>query len=122
MARILVVDDDAHVRSTISRLLSGFGHTVSEVAGGTAAAQAVEKGTYDLVIIDLVMPDQGGIETIMQFHGDARKIPTIVMSGKIPINDEAVNRLVERYGAKGVLAKPFTSEELADAVNAALGT
>jgi FixJ family two-component response regulator len=42
------------------------------------------------------------------------------MSGKIPVEEEAVNRLVERYGARGVLAKPFTNKELFDAVNLAL--
>ena len=120
MAKILVVDDDAQVRSTIGRLLSVQGHEISEAPNGAVAADAIARSPFDLLIIDLVMPDQGGIETIMRIHVDSKSIPTIVMSGKIPINEEAVNRLVERYGAKGVLAKPFTSEELAEVVNKAL--
>ena len=96
------------------------GHEISEAPNGAVAADAIARSPFDLLIIDLVMPDQGGIETIMRIHGDSKSIPTIVMSGKIPINEEAVNRLVERYGAKGVLAKPFTSEELAEVVNKAL--
>ena len=122
MARILVVDDDEHVRSTIARLLSAQGHEIAEASDGAAAADAIGQSPFDLLIIDLVMPDQGGIETIMRIHVDSKSIPTIVMSGKIPINEEAVNRLVERYGARGVLAKPFTSQELADVVNAALAS
>ena len=120
MARILVVDDDSQLRSVVSRLLITEGHDVSEAPSGEAAAAAVKANDYDLLIIDLVMPEKGGLETIMEIHNSSKVIPTIVMSGKIPVEDDAVNRLVERYGAKGVLAKPFTNKELLDAVDLAL--
>jgi CheY-like chemotaxis protein len=93
---------------------------VTEVPSGKQVAAGITEKEYDLLIIDLVMPEKGGIETIMEIHRGARMIPTIVMSGKIPVEDDAVNRLVERYGAKGALAKPFTNKELLDAVDLAL--
>jgi CheY-like chemotaxis protein len=120
VARILVVDDDSQLRSVVSRLLRSEGHEVTEAPGGEEASAAIKATAFDLLLIDLVMPEKGGLETIMEIHHDAKSIPTIVMSGKIPVDDDAVNRLVERYGARGVLAKPFTNRELLDAIDLAL--
>ena len=118
MAKILVVDDDDHVRGMVSRLLRNAGHEVMDLSSGGEAVAAVGNTGFDALVVDLVMPEIGGIETIMAIHRVAPDLPTIVMSGKIPLEDEAVNRLVERYGAKSVLAKPFTAAELVAAVAA----
>lgn len=120
MARILVVDDDPALRGTTGRLLAGSGHSVVEAASGADALQFFDEGSVDLVIMDIVMPQKGGIEAIMEIHALHPSIPAIIMSGKVPLGTDAVDNLMKRYGARAILSKPFTAAELAAAVATAL--
>ena len=64
-ARILVADDEPGVRSFLRKVLEGAGYEVMEAANGKEALQKVRAGGVDMLITDLVMPEQEGIETIM---------------------------------------------------------
>jgi CheY-like chemotaxis protein len=120
VAHILIVDDDPGVRSITARLLAGSGHSVVEAESGDQAVRYVDETAVDLVIMDVVMPNKGGMEAIMEIHALHPRIPAIIMSGKVPLGTAAVDSLLKRYGSKAVLSKPFTAEELLAAVEKAL--
>jgi CheY-like chemotaxis protein len=63
-ARVLVADDDADMRGWIREALESIGHNVLEAADGKSAIDFLKRETLDLVLIDLAMPEQDGIETI----------------------------------------------------------
>lgn len=116
MAKILVVDDDEQICAIVARLLSDEGHEVTTVLRAAQAVSKLRNHTFDLLLLDLVMPKQGGIDLIMEIRAQQNNIPIIVMSGQIPVGGESVSRLVSRYGASAALAKPFSAEELHAAV------
>lgn len=120
MAHILVVDDDPAIRSNTARLLAGKGHTVVEAESGSRAMSYVDETAVDLVIMDIVMPNKGGVEAIMAIHALHPLIPAIIMSGKVPLGSASVDNLMKRYGSRAVLSKPFTADELFVAVEKAL--
>lgn len=64
MARILVVDDEAGLRSGLRDILEGEGHSVVEAGNGVLGVQRFREEQFDLVITDIIMPDQEGFETI----------------------------------------------------------
>ncbi|HYT83054.1 MAG TPA: response regulator [Gemmatimonadales bacterium] len=66
MARILVIDDDGQVRRAVRRILERVGHAVVDVADGEAGMRAHRERPADLIVTDIFMPEQDGIETIQQ--------------------------------------------------------
>jgi CheY-like chemotaxis protein len=87
---------------------------------GVDALAELTRAVYDLMILDLVMPQKGGIETIMDIRGVTPGLPIIVVSGKITPGDASTTRLLQQYGAIAVLGKPFSADELREAVSASL--
>ncbi len=120
MARILVVDDDKLFLQFVRDSLQDVGHQVVEASGGLPAMEIVESEVFDLLIVDVVMPDKGGIETMIDAHALRNELPIIMVSGKVPTNTDAFQRLVQKFGAREVLSKPFDATTLLSAVNAAL--
>ena len=120
MAHILVVDDDEQISTLVSRVLETDGHQVSVGWNGVDALAELEQHEFDLLLIDLVMPEKGGIETIMEIQRVAPGLPIIVMSGKVSLTDVSINRLVQHYGALALLPKPFTTDELREAIGKTL--
>jgi two-component system cell cycle sensor histidine kinase/response regulator CckA len=108
-ARILVADDEPGVRSFLRKVLEGAGYEVMEAANGKEALQKVRAGGVDMLITDLVMPEQEGIETIMALRGEAAGIGIIAISGAFGGRYlEAARQL----GAQSVLTKPVSAEVL----------
>jgi CheY-like chemotaxis protein len=113
MPRILVIDDDPTMLTFISNLLEASGHAVVVAQDGRVGTKAFETDRFDLVITDIVMPEQEGIATI----GALRRL-----SPTVPILAISANRTVGRYGdylhaakllgANAALAKPFTADAL----------
>jgi DNA-binding response OmpR family regulator len=120
MARILLIDDDEMVRSALQTFLAHAGHVVVEAADGRAGLRIQETEPCDLIITDIVMPDQDGVGLIMALRKAEYQVPIIAMSGGLA-NSESYLGLAKRLGARRILAKPFRLTELSEAVNEALG-
>ncbi len=103
VARILVADDEAGVRKFLRMVLEGGGYEVIEAANGREAMQEVRAGRVDLLITDLVMPEQEGIETIMALRREAAGIKVIAISGAFGGDFLKVAR---QLGVQAVLNKP----------------
>jgi PAS domain S-box-containing protein len=116
-ARILVVDDEPGVRSFIRLVLEGGGYEVTEAADGKQAVREARAGGVDLVITDLVMPEQEGIETIQALRRDNAGIGIIAISGAFGAE---ILEVARRVGAVSVLRKPVSPEVLLAKVAEAL--
>ena len=117
--RILVVDDEASVRSTLMRLLTQAGHDVVLAHNGLEATRLLRNESMDLVILDLFMPVQDGVETIIQIRAMGRAMPVIVISGGGPKEMDLFPE-AKLLGAYYALHKPFTHSEILELVNSAL--
>src|SRR5579859_4579123 len=118
MAFILVIDDDPDTRELLRSTLSSAGHEVAMAAEGSAGVQKYRTRKADLVITDLYMPGQEGLETIKQLRLEFPEVRIVAMSGK-PTGGTMLS-VAQRLGAAAVLPKPFSSEELLKVVEQAL--
>ncbi len=107
--RILVADDDAQVRSFLATLLGVEGYEVIQAANGREAQERCREMEFDLVITDLVMPEQEGLETIHAISRSHPKLPVIAVSGAF---GGAYLNLAHRLGARSILRKPFDPDTI----------
>ena len=116
MARILVIDDESALRSVLGAALLDAGHTVALAADGRAGLHLICTEPVDLVITDLVMPDQDGIETIIALRHENPALPVIAISGDL--HHAALYLEIARHlGVRRTLEKPFTAAALLEAVD-----
>jgi DNA-binding response OmpR family regulator len=118
MARILIIDDDASLRTMLGEVLKAAGHEVALAADGKAGVALHRAVPVDLVITDLFMPDQEGLETIIELRKNYPGVAIIAMTGKTPAH--AMLAVARQLGATGTLEKSFSADELLLAVDAAL--
>lgn len=115
MHNILVVDDDSSVCRSVQKVLRRKGYETAQAQSVTAALDILENGErYDLIIADLMMPQAGGIELLKIVKERWPTTPLLIITGYASITS-AVE--ATRHGASGYLPKPFTLEELAEAVD-----
>ena len=112
MAHLLVIDDDAGVREVIRLYLDGSGHRVIEAKDGYAGIKAFAQASFDLVITDIFMPDQDGIETIRMLRKLRPTIKIIAISGGI-VGDKIYLREAKSLGADSCIAKTIPPNGLA---------
>jgi DNA-binding response OmpR family regulator len=117
--RILIVDDDEDIRSFCRVILEAEGFQCSQVSNGRLALEAAYSAPYDLVLLDIIMPEMGGAEVLQQL----RKVPPcanlkILMFSGNSSPDEMAWLLSN--GADDYLVKPFTGVQLRERAEAAL--
>ncbi len=110
---ILVVDDEPTILTSCQRVLEGAGHRVQAVDTPGSALDRCREQTFDLVLIDILMPDMSGLELVERLKAAAPTIRIVVMTG-YGSRDVAADAL--RRGASGLLLKPFTPAELREIV------
>lgn len=109
MTDILVIDDDAQMRRLMARILGAAGHVVLEAADGRSGLRLFRAARPGLVITDIVMPEQEGIETIRIIAREAPEIPILAISGSA---GPGYLRMATSLGATAKLEKPFGAGEL----------
>jgi CheY-like chemotaxis protein len=120
MSRILVVDDDSQVLQVVSEMLRIEGHEVVMAANGRQAIDQFENGPFDLVVTDIIMPEQEGLETIANLRRRESYVPIIAISGGGRAGNLDYLETARYIGADGTLAKPFGRQDLLDKVNQVL--
>lgn len=116
MTKILVIDDNAMVRKTISTILRHGGFEVELATNGREGIEVFRKGAPDLVITDLIMPEKEGIETILELRQVHPDIKIIAISGGSPAGNVDFLRMAQTLGANAIIAKPFRANELISCV------
>lgn len=112
LAKILVVDDELLVRYSMRMVLETAGYQVDEAESGEEAADLMAAKSYDLLIVDIVMPRKGGVETILDARTQFPNLPILAISGGGPAG--RLDRLdaARRFGADAALTKPFTEDRI----------
>ena len=109
-------------RDMLKVFIEGEGHSVVESENGFVALQRLEKESFDLLITDMMMPEQGGLETILQVKKRWPSVKILGMSGAVRNTSRSILDWAKKAGADLVIAKPFESEELLKAVRELLGS
>lgn len=117
--RVLVVEDDPSVRGLLETLLSAEGYQVSTASDGLAGLVKVSSAPPALVLLDLMMPDLGGVRVLEEMREDPElsDIPVIVVTGKI----DAIGEMQDLLGSENVFLKPFAVGELLARVSQVTG-
>jgi two-component system phosphate regulon response regulator OmpR len=115
--KILVVDDDQRLRSLLDRYLGEQGFVVKAVDGPAAMDKALAREHYDLLVLDLMMPDEDGLSVCRRLRGTKNDIAIIMLTAK----GDDVDRIVGlEMGADDYLPKPFNPRELVARIHAVL--
>jgi len=114
---ILIVDDDAQVRGICRTSLEEAGWFVWEASNGKEALAAIETTTFDLILLDLCMPDIDGLEFLMAVRPKLPKLKIIAMSG---FRDGVMLRAAKMFGADAIIDKPFSHDLLISSVREVL--
>jgi CheY-like chemotaxis protein len=123
MARVLVIDDDPTIRSLVAEILEANGHSLLQAMDGRAGLALFTKQSFDLVVTDIVMPEQEGIETIGAIRRINRGVPILAISGSATIGNAGdYLRAAAALGASATLRKPFAPDDFIATVEKLLTT
>ena len=105
---VCIVDDDVELRDTLKHLLEDAGLRVLEASNGRDGVELARSGEAAVAIVDIVMPDQEGLETIRQLRLQIPQIKVLAMSGF----DSRYLDMAMKFGADDTVRKPFSGREL----------
>lgn len=118
--RVLVVEDDERVRRVEGLILSSAQLEIEEAKGGQEALDRLDQGKYDLVVLDLMMPEVDGMQVLKSIRSkpETEGLPVIVVTAK-----NSDREILEGFqsGANYYITKPFEPRELVDSVELILG-
>jgi DNA-binding NtrC family response regulator len=108
MRRIPIVDDDPHIRQAMRAWLDHRGFRVSVADGGVNGLAVLGSSAFDLMMVDVFMPNMRGFESIGMFHRRAPTVPLIVISGyAFSATEPGFPRMATGLGAARCMRKPF---------------
>lgn len=114
--RVLLIDDDARLRELLSSYLSQNGVTIEQAREGRAGLAALESGSFDAVLLDIMMPGIDGLSVLRKIREHSR-VPVLMLTAK---GDEADRVVGLELGADDYVTKPFSSRELLARLRAVL--
>lgn len=117
---ILIVDDDPLLRMIASEMLSGAGYAVAEAEDGDVAIRILEQRPVDLAVLDLLMPNKEGVETIKEIKQRWPHVRIIAISSGGRLDPNYLLPLAKAMGADAVFRKPLTAEPFLNMVEQAL--
>lgn len=116
-ANILVIDDERGIREGCKRALTPVGYNVDVAETGATGLRKLREGSFDLVLLDLMMPGMSGMEALDRIHEIDQEIVVIIITGYATV--EAAVKTIKK-GAYDFISKPFTSDDLLLVVNKGL--
>ena len=122
MKRILVVDDEAQIRTMLTQMLELEGYTVHTAENGEEGLTLVGRYAFDLVITDMIMPVKDGLKFIMELTRDYPDLKILAISGGGAIKAERYLTMAGYLGDIATLEKPFKREVLLDLVRKQIGS
>jgi DNA-binding response OmpR family regulator len=117
MLRILVIEDESRIRSFLARALEADGFAVDGADNGHDGLERAVRGSYDLVILDLLLPRLDGLSVLHELHRRSPDVPVVIVSARADLSTKLRGFAL---GANDYLAKPFAVDELLARVRAQL--
>ncbi len=121
MIRILLIDDDEIIRTSLAKLLQLAGFEVEAAADGKAALQSFRAHPADVIVTDLFMPEKEGMEVIMEARRESPEVKIIAMSGGGSHGGTDYLEIAGLLGAEHTLQKPFKPRELVALIRRLMG-
>ncbi len=115
MVRILQIEDDANTAQSVERILEAEGHACDTADRGEAALKLARARDYDLILLDIGLPDMDGYEVLSHLRRAGVTTPVIIQSGLILLKSK-----VEELGVEDCLAKPFGRLDLTECIEGAI--
>jgi len=122
MARVLLIDDDPQIRTVCRLLLQCAGFTVTEASNGEEGLRVFGDQPAEVVLCDVFMPGQDGLELIRQLHRQFPEVRIIAMSGGAFAGSMDLLPVARRLGAAAILHKPFQVSEVLETIRRVLDT
>jgi two-component system OmpR family response regulator len=114
---LLVVDDEPFLREAVSASLRFLGFTVATADTGTAALRMARDGRFDLIVLDVMLPDTDGFEVVRRLRRDGSRVPVIFLTARDTQGDKVTGLTI---GGDDYMTKPFGLEELAARIRSVL--
>ncbi|MDQ0723664.1 two-component system response regulator ArlR [Paenibacillus sp. W4I10] len=115
--RILIAEDEVHLAEAVSQILKKNNYSVDMVHDGRSGLDYAQSGIYDLLLLDIMMPEMDGITVLKKLRSEGNHTPVILLTAKGELSDKVTGL---DYGADDYIAKPFATEELLARIRAAL--
>lgn len=115
--KILIAEDEVHLADALSQILKKQNYSVDVVHDGRSALDDALTGIYDLLLLDVMMPELDGFAVLKTLREEGVATPVILLTAKGEINDKVTGL---DYGADDYIPKPFATEELLARIRAAL--
>ncbi|MDP8299623.1 MAG: response regulator [Candidatus Tantalella remota] len=118
--KILIIEDEYDTAKVLARRMTDNGFDVVMAYDSESGKHLVVKESPDLILLDLMLPPDGGESVLAQIRMNeaSKDIPVVVLTG---IEDDECKRMIGKMGVSAYLTKPYNSDELRDLVNKALG-
>mgnify|MGYP001009984448 FL=1 len=121
MPLILIADDNQQICGWLRAVLEAEGYRVIQASDGREAMATIERDAPDLMILDMYLPVQDGLETILMLHNAQSSVKILGISGQ-PLQGWDILKIAMAFGAHGVLEKPFSRELLLQQVQTLLSS
>ena len=119
MTRILIAEDEERIAAFVAKGLRSQGYETTAVTTGQEAYALVRSGRFDLLVLDLGLPDTDGLEVLHRLRTGGHDIPVIILTARDSVSDTVAGL---EHGADDYMAKPFRFEELLARVRRRLRT
>ena len=119
MSTILIIEDETRIADFVAKGLRAAGFTTHATASGIEGAALATHGNFDLVILDVGLPDMDGFKVLEQLRGQGVTVPVIMLTARSSVTDTVTGL---QGGADDYMAKPFSFEELLARVHLRLRT
>lgn len=116
MSTVLIVDDDDQVRFLMKTVLEDAGYTTEEAETGREAIKRYDPERHDVVILDIIMPDMEGVETLRRLRTRNSSVPVIAVSGGGKVEGEYYLKMMRGFGLEHTFSKPIDPDQLLEAV------
>ncbi|MBU0927983.1 MAG: response regulator [Spirochaetes bacterium] len=120
MKTVLIIDDEPLMRETTILMLERAGYKGLGAASAEEGLAMMEANQVGLVLVDVVMPGKNGLELALELNQRWPTTPIVLISGRVSTAADSIRNFNGHFGIKGSIAKPFTLEQLSQAVTSAL--
>ena len=112
MPKVLIIDDEKDIRSVLKDMLGMSGYDVDTAEDGRKAKELYDKTDYDVVITDIIMPEQDGFEVILDYRNKNQLDRIIAISGGGRTSSEDYLNIASHFGVSSIFSKPPDDEDL----------